>query len=189
MPSEQDLISKLLVSKKIMDRHNVIPRGQQSISDPMISEDSNVPQAKYNLPQELVQESRPIQTAQTQVPTKDKILHSKLPDEIKKLMIEHPIAQPQMTGPTISNDLVEKASRLMNSDASGKQIRENVNKPQNISTPDKNELKSLIRETMIEILAENGMITESVNKSNETFTFKVGKHVFEGKVTKIKKVS
>lgn len=189
MPSEQDLISKLLVSKKIMDRHNAIPRGQQRISETINSEDSNIPQPKYNLPQEFVQESRPIEQMQSQVPTKDKILNSKLPDEIKKLMIEHPIVQPQMTGPTISNDLAEKAARLMNSDASGKQIKENVNKSQPISSPNKNELKSIIRETMIEILAENGMITESVNKSNEIFTFKVGKHVFEGKVTKIKKVS
>jgi hypothetical protein len=30
---------------------------------------------------------------------------------------------------------------------------------------------------------------ESSEKSNELFTFKVGKHVFEGKVTKIKKMS
>ena len=35
---------------------------------------------------------------------------------------------------------------------------------------------------------KNGLITESSEKSNEVFTFKVGKHVFEGKVTKIKKL-
>jgi hypothetical protein len=37
-------------------------------------------------------------------------------------------------------------------------------------------------------LSENGLLIESVNKSNDLFTFKVGSHVFEGKVTKIKKV-
>ena len=38
-------------------------------------------------------------------------------------------------------------------------------------------------------LKQNGLVTESSEKSNETFSFKVGKHVFEGKVTKIKKLS
>ena len=32
-------------------------------------------------------------------------------------------------------------------------------------------------------------MVESTEKSNEMFTFRVGKHIFEGKVTKIKKVS
>jgi DUF917 family protein len=30
---------------------------------------------------------------------------------------------------------------------------------------------------------------ESTDKTNELFSFKVGKHIFEGKVTKIKKLS
>jgi hypothetical protein len=47
----------------------------------------------------------------------------------------------------------------------------------------------MINEAVNEALHENGLITESSEKSNEVFTFKVGKHVFEGKVTKIKKLS
>jgi hypothetical protein len=35
-------------------------------------------------------------------------------------MIEHPIDQPNtMAGPTLSNDLIEAASRLMKTDAAG----------------------------------------------------------------------
>jgi hypothetical protein len=51
-----------------------------------------------------------------------------------------------------------------------------------------NNLKSLIRETLEEILQENGLLTESETKSNDLFTFRVGKHIFEGKISKIKKV-
>mgnify|MGYP003350687097 CR=1 FL=1 len=50
-------------------------------------------------------------------------------------------------------------------------------------------IKKMINEAVNEALHENGLITESSEKSNEIFTFKVGKHVFEGKVTKIKKLS
>jgi hypothetical protein len=187
MKSEEELISKLLVSKKIMDRHNSIPRGQ-SIDTPIINENSNIPEPKYNISEQLLQDKKPVQNVSNQPPTKDRILNSRLPEEIKKLMIEHPIVQPQMTGPSISNELVEKASRLMNVDASGKQMKESVQKNYSQSPTNKDDFKSLIRETMIEILAENGMLTESINKSNEIFTFKVGKHIFEGKVTRIKKV-
>jgi len=55
------------------------------------------------------------------------------------------------------------------------------------SIDDKN-LKELLKEVVREVLAENGMITESVSKTNDVFSFKVGKHIFEGKVTKVKKI-
>jgi hypothetical protein len=51
------------------------------------------------------------------------------------------------------------------------------------------ELKSMLREVVEEVLQENGILSESEQKSNEVFSFKVGKHIFEGKVTKIKKIS
>jgi hypothetical protein len=50
-------------------------------------------------------------------------------------------------------------------------------------------LKKLLKEVVDESLSENGLIMESSEKTNEIFTFKVGKHIFEGKVTKIKKLS
>ena len=47
----------------------------------------------------------------------------------------------------------------------------------------------MINEAVNKALQENGLIMESTEKSNEIFSFKVGKHVFEGKVTKIKKLA
>lgn len=195
MSSENELIQKLMISKKIMEKHQSIPRaGNSSLPLPNMPEveDYQAPQAKYNLPQEFIQEQRPISQPQAQLPTKDRILTSKLPDEIKQLMIEHPIAQPSVGGPTLSNDLVDKAARLMNVDASGKQTgsipqrrTENVVNNLGLSHTD---LKAILKETVKEVLSENGLLIESVNKSNDLFTFKVGSHVFEGKVTKIKKV-
>ena len=40
-----------------------------------------------------------------------------------------------------------------------------------------------------EVLKENGMFTESSEKSNDSFKFQVGKHIFEGKLTRVKKMS
>jgi hypothetical protein len=47
----------------------------------------------------------------------------------------------------------------------------------------------MLKEVVEEVLLENGILAESTQKSNEVFSFKVGKHIFEGKVTKIKKIS
>ena len=47
----------------------------------------------------------------------------------------------------------------------------------------------MIEEAVNNALKKNGLLVESTEKSNEVFSFKVGKHVFEGKVTKIKKLS
>jgi len=194
MGTENDLIQKLMISKKIMDKHNVMPRNQGGIGNINIPntpelETFDVPQASYNIPQEFIGESK-IPTQFPKSTTKDKILSSKLPDEIKRLMIEHPIVQPNnMSGPTLSDDLVEKASRLMNVNPSGQQIK-NTKMPQTQSSIglDAETIKSIVRETVEEVLAENGLLTESTSKSNETFSFKVGSHRFEGKVTKIVKV-
>jgi len=89
------------------------------------------------------------------------------------------------------------AARLMNYDIANnvnpfqpkkQQVQENSKSQSLTSSLDKNMLKDIIRETIQEVLSENGMIVESTTKTNDLFQFKVGSHIFEGKVTKIKKV-
>jgi len=194
MTNENDLIQKLMMSKAIMDKHNNTPRtgNNLNMTNPTV-EDYAAPQAKYNLPQEFMQESVNQSSSVNQQPiTKDRVMSSKLPDEIKRLMIEHPINQPNsMAGPSLSSDLIDKAARLMNLDAKGTPKGSQPNRivEQSIPTQDLSTLKELLREVVEEVLIENGLITESTQKSNEVFSFKVGKHIFEGKVTKIKKLS
>ena len=209
------LMEKLALSKAIMDKADGIkssnsmngglpPTSLQQLNSP---ETFNVPAAKYNIPSEFLQESQ----TQTQpylsnvprentkpvgVPTVDAIKNSKLPDEIKRLMMEHPISQPQQQTATISNELIEKATRLMKKnegnyipESSKQQSQQSQQSHSSTSGIDYNLIKKMISEAVNEALHENGLITESSEKSNEVFTFKVGKHVFEGKVTKIKKLS
>ena len=191
MKTEQDLISKLMISKKIMEKHNTMGRTNSqhtTIERPEV-ETFEAPSAKYNLPEEYLQETT-YTPKNTQPVTEDRIMSSKLPDEIKKLMIEHPINQPShTTSPTLSNELVDKAARLMNVKSNGDNSNETTKRTQQSQPNFSNqELKQMIRETIQEVLSENGLLMESTTKTNEVFTFKVGTHQFEGKLTKIKKL-
>jgi hypothetical protein len=190
MNSEQDLIRKLMVSKQIMDKHNTMGRGQaqDTISKPMVEEYQPV-SGTYNIPQDLMEEVQPQKSYNTEVPTEDRIKNSRLPDEIKQLMLEHPIQQPTMgvnTGTAITPELAQKASRLMGVEKNNVVV-ENQKRPQQTQT-DNSDIRSIIRETVEDVLRENGLIAESETKSNEVFKFRVGQHIFEGKVTNIKKV-
>ena len=208
------LTEKLALSKAIMDKADRIKNTNSmngglprtSLQEMNSPESFNIPTAKYNIPAEFLQESNTPQqpylsniprenTKPVGVPTVDAIKNSKLPDEIKRLMMEHPIGQPQQPPTTMSNDLIERATRLMNVNKEGyvpesaKPKQTSVATPQQSNGIDYKLIKKMINEAVNEALHENGLITESSEKSNEVFTFKVGKHIFEGKVTKIKKLA
>ena len=209
MTNELSLMEKLAVSKKIMDAHNRTPRGSASPSmnsynSPQVENYEPV-NASYNIPQELLQESEINQPYLSSIPktptapqaiTTDRVMASKLPDAIKRLMIEHPIEVPNSMGggSVLSDELVEKATRLMNTDARGNQVNQPKQRIQEQSQPQSSnfnmkELKSMLREVVEEVLQENGILAESTEKANEMFTFKVGKHIFSGKISKVQKTS
>jgi hypothetical protein len=192
--NENELLQKLVVAKQIMNKHNEKPRGNGGLSNTSLQDFDAVP-ASYNLPTEFLQEeqSQVKTTRNTGQITKERILNSKLPEEIKQLMIENPIVQPEtMSGPTLSDDLINKANRLM---------RENVlsgdNTPakaqpqgqtQRQSVSENTDIKKMVKEAVREILSESGLLVESTSKSNDAFSFRVGQHIFEGKISKIKKL-
>jgi hypothetical protein len=200
------LMEKLALSKAIMDKADGIKNSNSMNGGlpPTSLQQFDVPNAKYNIPSEFLQEGPSQQTQYLSSvprentkpvgnPTVDAIKNSKLPDEIKRLMMEHPIGQPQQQPTTISNELIEKASRLMK-DNSNNYIPDSAKPKQTQPTPsvgniDYNVIQKMITEAVNNALRENGLLMESSEKSNELFTFKVGKHVFEGKVNKIKKMS
>jgi len=206
--SAEELMQRLAVSKKIMERSEQIKSvDTRKINAPMVEEFESV-NAKYNLPQELISE----QTQQKSFhdPTKpldeNRIINSKLPDEIKRLMIEQPIVQPSgINGSAnISEEVIQGAQRLMNLNSSKISdnptvVSEQINIPQqmngssNVSVSEiKTMLRDIVRDTVRDVvreeLKEAGMLVESTSNSNEVIQFKVGQHLFIGKVTKIKKL-
>lgn len=192
-----NLMEKLAISKAIMDKHNNIGRGQQqsipenyNINVPEL-ETFNTPQAGYNIPQEFLTETK-TQTSSNAPITKDKIMSSKLPDEIKRLMIENPITPVNPMSPSntvLTDELIEKATRLMGKTneskvpEKSKEIRQGIRQ-----NSDNSDLRQLMKEVVQEVLKENGLILESSSNTNETMVIKVGQHIFEGKISKIKKV-
>jgi hypothetical protein len=201
---DEQFIQKLMLSKAIMDKTEGTKRNSQPQRD--YYEDDNEgygsPQPKYNIPQEYLseqpQQQQPMYTSNPTkpvgAPTVDAIKSSKLPDEIKRLMIEHPISQPQQSvNTTLSDEVIEKATRLMRGDKSNYIPESAKPQPKKVekieSGIDYGKIQKMIESAVNKALKENGMLVESTEKSNDLFTFRVGKHVFEGKVTKIKKIS
>lgn len=200
-------MSRLAASKAIMDspKFGKSNNGMGGGLPPTSLQEFDMPQAKYNIPQEFLQETpqsnQPylselprVNTKPVGNPTVDAIKNSKLPDEIKRLMMEHPISQPQQATATLSDNLIEKASRLMKGNDSGyvpesakpKQVQQQT---QSNGSIDYKLIKKMINEAVNQALQENGLLVESTENSKEVFSFKVGKHIFEGKVTKIKKLA
>ena len=192
-------MQKLAMSKKIMDASDKIKPGQAQGGLPM-SENIN---ASYNIPQDMLQSvpqqptQQMVQTQQMSQPqpmTEDRIQNSKLPDEIKQLMMEHPIQQPNFGGggPVLSDDVIEGAQRLMGRTPQ-QTVSENVSVPSSSNDSDlKQMIRDVVRDTVRDVVREElqnaGMLTEGNTKTNESLQLRVGKHVFEGRVTKIKKV-
>lgn len=205
MNSTNDLMQRLAVSKKIMDKHSEIKRGSAQFPTNVNVQEFETPQASYNIPQEFLGESTK-QTTSNFDPTKpvdeNRIMNSKLPEEIKRLMIEQPIVQPNMMANTsIPDEIIEGAQRLMNMNQNKQQVKQESKqqpKTQQTSTSqiNMNEMKTMIRnivrDTVRDVIREElesaGLIAESTDSTNEVIQFKVGKHVFVGRVTKVQKL-
>jgi hypothetical protein len=191
-----DLMQKLALSKKIMEVQDRIPRGQAQGGLPVSDE---MPVANYNIPQEMMGESStPVQQMSNPRPaSSDMIKSSKLPDEIKQLMMEHPIVQPSFGGggAVLSDEIVEGAARLMGRSKPQQTQTQTQTQSQGQNMFETTELKQMIRDvvrdTVRDVVKEElrnaGMISEG-KKVNDTLQLRVGSHIFEGKVTKIKKV-
>lgn len=190
-----DLMQKLAMSKKIMEAQDRIPRGNATGMPSMMNE--TIPNATYNIPSDIMQEQqtqRPIQMPPQQL-DENRILNSKLPEHIKKLMLENPIQQPSfgIGGPVLSDEIIEGAQRLM-----GQPTKNVINESPKNSLPTvnntelKNMIRDVVRDTVRDVVKEElqkvGMISEG-ETSNETLQLRVGSHIFEGRVTKIKKTS
>jgi type II secretory pathway component PulM len=71
----------------------------------------------------------------------------------------------------------------------GLQKNNTVTPIQKNSSPsiDPTELKDMIREALSEVLEESGLLIESTTNSKEMIQIKIGKHIFEGTIKKVKK--
>jgi hypothetical protein len=108
-----------------------------------------------------------------------------------------------MSSASISDDIIEGAQRLMKMENKNSQPSESLPKSNTKTTTQNtqsqfnmNEMKTMIRDVVRDVvrdvireeLQDAGVISESSEDANESIQFKVGKHIFLGRVTKIQKV-
>lgn len=180
--SSNDLMMKLVQAKKVM---NKVDNGDYQKGN--IDESKLLSSVEDNLQSQVpITNNRPVGT-----PSVDKIKNSKLPDAIKKAMIENPIPQISLND-TIDMDLVKGAKKLMEREG---MISKSTNKTQSggtsINTSDLIAtitpiIENVVRKVMDEKL--NQILTAQQTTSiNENLVLKVGDSVFKGKITGVNK--
>ena len=190
--SQNDLMKKLVNAKKVMnlvdggnyERGNVDESILFSSPDELISE--------QQIPQQSNRATRPVGT-----PNVDKIQQSKIPDAIKRAIIESPI--PQMgqisLNDTLDMDFIKGAKRLMEQEgvSTKKQSVTPFSKQQQSSGSsniDMNAIAVLIENTVRKVMDEklNQILSAQQTQTiSENLVLKVGDSVFKGKITGVNK--
>lgn len=189
--TEDELIKNLVSAKKIM---NKVDSGQYEKGrvnkNILLSDPSDLMEDINNLPSLSKQNKGQ--------PSIEKINQSKLPDEIKKAMIERPIIQPDISlTESLDLKLVEKAKKLMKEDGTlpSKQTQYNDNSRIQpvLNNTTINEivlqLTPIIENTIRKVLDEKltQLLTAKETTSiNENLLIKVGDSLFKGKITGVK---
>ena len=181
--SQNDLMSKLVQAKKVMNKVDGGNFERGHVNESMLLSD----------PEELMRSQEPSQPRKVLGnPSISKIQNSKLPDAIKKAMIEHPIEQMQSISlnDTLDMDFIKGAKRLMEQE--GVSTRPSAQPKQTVinNNVDMNAIATLIENTVRKVMDEklNQILTASQTSSiNENLVLKVGDSIFKGKITGVNK--
>ena len=199
--SKEGLMESLAKAKGVMNKVDGGNYTKGNITQEMLEEDNEKP-----LP---IMENQPTTNPnlhKTPDPiTEDKVNQSRLPDNIKKAMLENPINQIGLDS-TLDMNFVENTKQLMNESRSTnktpqvpQQRQTYTETPQKKSTVSSSELErrltpiieNIIRKTMDEIVDRklNQILSASQTQTiNEGLAIKVGETIFTGKLTKAKSI-
>lgn len=196
--SENDLMMKLAGAKQVM---NAVDTGKyQGSGEPPMN--VNIPDEfnqTQHLNENIQQPPKNINVPVNGYPmNEEKIRNSKLPDAIKKAMIENPIEQPSMNSlDNLDMKIFEGAKRLMKEEnvpsrfnqqpgmkKQTNQSQQNINANDLASTLApiiENVVRKVLDEKLTQILSAHDTGT-----INENLAIKVGDSIFHGKITKVK---
>lgn len=126
----------------------------------------------------------------------EKIMQTKLPDSIKKVMIENPIAQISLND-TIDMSFTEGAKKLMersgliNKKPESKQPAQNLNNRDIIKTltPIIEKIIEKSLDKLLEAKIDKMLKAQESININENLVLKVGTSIFKGKITEVKKTT
>ena len=185
--SQNDLMKKLVQAKKVMNKVDGGNYERGHVNENILRSDPS------EINQEDMVQSNVTKSVSGPVNI-ERIQNSKLPDAIKRAMIESPI-QPMnqiSLNDTLDMDFVKGAKRLMEQEGvSSKkpqpQQRQQVSSSSGI---DMNAIAVLIENTVRKVMDEklNQILTASTTSSiNENLVLKVGDSIFKGKITGVNK--
>jgi hypothetical protein len=180
-----ELTKNLVNARKIMNKVDTGDYEVGNINESVLRSD----------PEELMKSKEVTSASKRPIGKADpnKINQSKLPDAIKKAMIDNPI--PDITlNETLDMDFVNKTRRLMEQDES---VTKPSSKSSNVHTISSSELErrltpiieNVIRKTLDEIVdkkLEQILMAQNSTTLNENLAIKVGDSIFTGKITKVK---
>jgi hypothetical protein len=181
--TQNDLMSKLVQAKKVMNKVDGGNFERGHINESMLLSD----------PEELMRNQEPSQPRKVlNTPSISKIQNSKLPDAIKRAMIEHPIEQMQSISlnDTLDMDFIKGAKRLMEQEGVSTKTSTQPKSTVTNSNIDMNTIATLIENTVRKVMDEklNQILTASTTSTiNENLVLKVGDSIFRGKITGVNK--
>jgi hypothetical protein len=180
--SANDLMLKLVQAKKVM---NKVENGEYQKGN--INEDI----IKMAPEDAMKNNSLKVTNKSIGAPNVNKIQQSKLPDAIKKAMIENPIPQISLND-TLDMDVVKGAKKIMEKEgmiskssnkSSSQNSSYNTSDIINALTP---VIENVVRKVMDEKL--NQILTaQQTTTINENLVLKVGDSIFKGKITGVNK--
>ena len=182
--SSNVLMHKLVQAKKVMNKVDGgnYQRGQV--------DESILRSAPEDVMNNTQMQSNPSSQRPVSTPNVNQIQNSKLPEAIKRAMIENPIPQISLND-TLDMDFVKGAKRLMEQEGVSTKPSQSKQTNTNIgSNIDMNAIAVLIENTVRKVMDEklNQILTASQTSSiNENLVLKVGDSIFKGKITGVNK--
>ena len=181
--SQNDLMHKLVQAKKVMNKVDGgnYQRGQV--------DESILRSAPEDVMNNTQMQSNPSTQRQTGTPNISQIQNSKLPEAIKRAMIENPIPQISLND-TLDMDFVKGAKRLMEQEGVSSKKSQPQQRQSVSSNIDMNSIAILIENTVRKVMDEklNQILTaQTTSTINENLVLKVGDSIFKGKITGVNK--
>ena len=184
--SSNDLMQKLAQAKKIMNKVDTGNFERGHVNEDILINDPEEYIHTNNMP--------PLsETRNVSVPASvSKIQNSRLPDNIKKAMIENPIEQVSQISlnETLDMNFIKGAKRLMEQEGTSKS-KQTVSKPTSQpSNIDMNSIATIIENTVRKVMDEklNQLLSaQQTHSINENLVLKVGDSIFKGKITGVNK--
>jgi hypothetical protein len=171
--SSNDLMQRLTQAKKVM---NKVDSGN--------FERGNVSESVYMAPSEPIQQEQPVKKVSV-----DKIQNSKLPDAIKKAMIDNPIPQISLSE-SLDMDFIKGAKKLMEQEGLSNTKQKPTQQTSSSKPIDMNAIAILIENTVRKVMDEklNQILSAQQTTSiNENLVLKVGDSIFKGRITGVNK--